>query len=174
MAFQQTSFAWGALCLELVALLGCNKGNEHFGPPQPFVTGGPGGGAAGGGGAGGSTSASGGTGGGTTTIQSPPNFCECVYSSTFDAECGACVNDVIIADCKDKEMPCELDGECKGLLDCPKACIGKPESEQVACVQACLVPFPDSAAGPLYANLLECVCGTCQAKCGTAKPISCE
>lgn len=171
MASSFGSKARRALLVALLITAGCKAKAERLPPPQPFVTSGS---AAGGGGAGGSGGGSTSGGGTTTTTGTPPNTCECAYSLVFDIDCGTCVNDAVSGSCSAKKAECTGDDGCAALITCPTDCLGMPESERAACVQACYVPFPEDTAHLLFLDYITCVCAECGSDCGTAEPISCQ
>lgn len=174
--------SYGVLLVGLALAAGCKSEREKFPPPQPYSGGGVGaqGGAGGDGGAGGSGATTTGSGGATTTMTGPPpglNVCECAFGMVDSPACGACVNDAVAPaqSCFDVQEACDLDPVCKSVFECKLQCVGKPDAEQVTCVQGCYAMVDLTAAeNQPFVDLIDCVCPKCAIKCAPAMAIPCE
>ncbi len=172
--------SYGALLVGLALAAGCKAEREKFPPPQPYSGGNAGaqGGAGGDGGASGGATT--GSGGATTTMTGPPpvlNVCECAFGMVDSAACGACVNDAVAPaqSCFDVQEACDIDPTCKGVFDCKLQCVGKPDAEQVTCVQGCYAMVDLTAAeNQAFVDLIDCVCPKCAIKCAPSMAITCE
>lgn len=180
MACRTTWARWCALLWGLSIAGGCKGERERFPPPQPYPGGAidtPAGGAGGSGvagGAGGATST-----GGTTSTGTPVtlNVCECAFGMVSSDACGSCLNDLTAPGktCEAVSAECKLAQGCDDLFACRLACVGKPEAEQITCIQGCYAGVDlSSSENHTFVNLMDCLCKGCAIKCAPDAPITCE
>jgi hypothetical protein len=180
MASFATRASWYVLSVGLALSPGCKGERDPYPPPKPYPggsIGNQGGGAgdaptAGAGGAGGATGGS-----ATTGTVAEANICECAFGLVDSAACGSCVNDASapMQACESDKVECESDPACKDLLDCRLQCVGKPDAEQVTCIQGCYgkVDLSDPT-NHAFVNVMACFCSTCAIKCAPSMAIACE